>query len=158
LIGVSIICHILPSLANWPRGLKALFFISSAFIRFYIFGMGWLSLVRTLAVKQKVTEHTIITAIVGYLFIGIIWAFIYYGIWHVDSNAFHVSHRLDYDFKPWNLALYFSFTTLTTVGFGDIVPGTRWIMTLAIFEAMTGAIYLTVVVARLVALFGDSNG
>jgi hypothetical protein len=47
---------------------------------------------------------------------------------------------------------YFSFITLTTVGYGDIVPHSPAARTLAALEAITGQIYLTVLVARLVGL------
>jgi voltage-gated potassium channel Kch len=53
--------------------------------------------------------------------------------------------------------MYFSLITLTTVGYGDIVPIGRWVMVLANFEAMAGAIFLTVIVARLVSLYGNSE-
>jgi hypothetical protein len=48
---------------------------------------------------------------------------------------------------------YFSFTTLTTLGYGDIVPHSAGARTLAVLEAVTGQIYLTVLVARLVGLY-----
>jgi hypothetical protein len=78
-------------------------------------------------------------------------------IWQIDPKAFHVSIIQDYEFRPWNLVMYFSFMTLTTVGFGDIIPVNKWTMALTNFEAMVGAIYLTVIVARLVSLYGSSE-
>lgn len=53
--------------------------------------------------------------------------------------------------------MYFSLITLTTVGYGDIFPIDKWVMVLANFEAMTGAIYLTVIVARLVSLYSTPD-
>ncbi len=47
---------------------------------------------------------------------------------------------------------YFSFTTLTTVGFGDVTPAIPLTRTLAIFEAMAGQLYLVVTLTRLVSL------
>lgn len=133
------------------------FFISAALIRLGIFSYGWLLLARTLANRQKVTDRTIVTAIVGYLFIGIIWSFVYLMIWQIDPKAFHISTIRDYTFRPWNLVMYFSFMTLTTVGYGDIIPVNKWAMALANFEAMIGAIYLTVIIARLVSLYQTSE-
>jgi voltage-gated potassium channel Kch len=55
--------------------------------------------------------------------------------------------------------IYYSFVTLTTLGYGDIVPVSRVARMLAVGEAVTGQLYLTVLVARLVALqVGVSNG
>jgi hypothetical protein len=122
-----------------------------------VFGYEWLSTVQILAHRQKVTSHTIVLAIISYLFIGIIWSFIYFMMWQIDPHSFKISDLREYELQPWNLAMYFSLITLTTVGYGGIVPIGRWVMVLANFEAMAGAIFLTVIVARLVSLYGNSE-
>lgn len=137
--------------------LKSVFFIGAVLIRMSIFSYGWWTLTKTLAIRQKVTDRTLVTAIVGYLFIGIIYSFVYYAIWQVDPNALHISVVRDYEFRPWNLVMYFSFMTLTTVGYGDIIPINKWMMVLSNFEAMTGSVYLTVIIARLVSLYSTSE-
>jgi hypothetical protein len=140
-----------------PLDLRHIFFIGAALIRLSIFSHGWLLLTKTLATRQKVTDRTVVTAMVGYLFIGIIWSFVYLMIWQVDPKAFHISTIRDDDFRPWNLVMYFSFMTLTTVGYGDIIPVNKWAMALANFEAMIGAFYLAVIIARLVSLYSNSD-
>jgi uncharacterized membrane protein len=50
--------------------------------------------------------------------------------------------------------LYFSYTTLTTTGFGDIIPRGAEVRMLAVLEAMVGVFYNTIVIARLVGLYG----
>jgi ion channel len=50
-------------------------------------------------------------------------------------------------------AFYFSFITLSTVGYGDITPVSRIARWLAAMEAMTGLLYVTVLIARLVSLY-----
>ena len=47
-------------------------------------------------------------------------------------------------------AFYFSFSTLTTVGFGDITPMSKIARTLAVMEAVTGTLYLAILISRLV--------
>jgi len=157
LILVSLIWDGLYYWYHMPLNLRYTFFAGAALIRFSIFCYGWLTMARVLATRQKVTDNTIILAMVGYLFIGIIWSFIYLVIWQIDSTAFHISVIRDYDFRPWNLAMYFSFMTLTTVGFGDIIPINKIAMALANFEAMIGAFYLTIILARLVSLYGSTE-
>lgn len=157
LILISIIWDSLFLWSNLSLDLRYTFFTAAALIRLSIFSYGWLLLARTLATRQKVTDRTIVTAIVGYLFIGIIWSFVYLALWQIDPKAFHVSIIRDDEFKPWNLVMYFSFMTLTTVGYGDIIPVNKWAMALANFEAMIGAFYLTVIIARLVSLYGASE-
>ncbi len=56
------------------------------------------------------------------------------------------------EFEVGASLFYFSFTTLTTLGYGDILPKGRFVMMIASFEAITGQIYLAVFVARLVGL------
>ena len=55
-------------------------------------------------------------------------------------------------------ALYFSFITLSTVGYGDITPVSRIARWLAAMEAMTGMLYVAVLIARLVALYRSGDG
>ena len=59
----------------------------------------------------------------------------------------------EYQYKPWNLSIYFSFSTLTTLGYGDIIPIDRWVMFLANMEAVLGSFYLAIMVARLVSIY-----
>ena len=54
------------------------------------------------------------------------------------------------DFLTW---VYFSFTTLTTLGYGDVAPRSDVARMLAILEALIGQIYLVVIVARLVGSY-----
>jgi hypothetical protein len=142
---------------NWVPYLKNFFLIYTGVIKISVFGYGWLAMVKTLAHRQTVTSQTIVFAITAYLFLGIIWSFIYYTIWQINPQSFHINVSREYELKPWNLAIYFSLITLTTLGYGDIVPQGKWIMVLASFEAMAGGIYLTVIVARLVSLYSTPD-
>jgi len=56
------------------------------------------------------------------------------------------------------LAIYYSFVTLTTLGYGDIVPRSEVARGLAIMEALVGQLYLAVMVARLVSLYVAGEG
>ena len=142
---------------NWLPDFKQLFLAIATSIKILVFGYEWFSTVKILAYRQKVTSQTIVLAIISYLFIGIIWSFIYFFIWQIDPHSFKISDQREYELQPWNLAMYFSLITLTTIGYGDIIPTGRWVMALVNFEAMAGAIYLTVIVARLVSLYGNSE-
>lgn len=157
LILTSLIWDIIFYLTPQSFALRSAFYIGATLIRSSIFGYGWWLLTRTFIERQQVTGKTIITAIVAYLFIGIVYSFIYNAIWHIDAKAFHLAADRDFQFKPWNLVTYFSFMTLTTVGYGDITPINKWVMALSNFEAMTGSIYLAIIVARLVSLYSTSE-
>lgn len=132
---------------------KLLFLLVENLIKIGFYGYGWLSASTILMQRQKITWRTIIIAITAYLFIGITWSFIYYTILQINPNAFHLNIPEDYELKSWNLVMYFSLTTLTTLGYGDIVPVSRLAMLAANFEAIAGTVYLTVIIARLVSLY-----
>ncbi|MFZ5450164.1 MAG: ion channel [Thermodesulfobacteriota bacterium] len=89
-------------------------------------------------------------AIVIYLLIGFIWSFIYALIESLHPGSFsHISEKI-FGHRP---LVYFSFVTLTTLGFGDITPLTPLAQSLVILEAITGQIYLIIQVSWLVGLY-----
>ncbi|MFM7189668.1 MAG: potassium channel family protein [Microcystaceae cyanobacterium] len=100
--------------------------------------------------SRKVTADTVTGGICVYLMLGLIWFNLYEIILLLEPNAF--SRPLLY-----YQVFYFSFVTLTTVGYGDIVPVHRGAMILANLEAITGQIYLAVIVARLVSLYAQEK-
>jgi hypothetical protein len=101
-----------------------------------------------------VTGHRIRGAIVIYLLLGVMWCFFYHIAYEINPHAFHFPQGLAIG-NPYALdriLTYFSFTTLTTTGFGDITPSVPLTRTLAIFEALMGQLYLVITLARLVSL------
>ncbi|GAX59084.1 uncharacterized protein SCALIN_C01_0015 [Candidatus Scalindua japonica] len=92
------------------------------------------------------TFDTIQGGISIYLLIGIFWTFIYGIVINLNSQAFN----LIINENSMRFLFYFSFTTLTTLGYGDIVPKSEWAMVLSTLEALTGQIFLVVFISRLV--------
>jgi len=90
-------------------------------------------------------------AIVLYLLIGLIAAFAYSGLYAIDPNGFSKLPTGNGDLYDW---LYFSFVTLTTVGYGDITPIARPVRTVAMLEALVGQLYPAIIIARFVSLPG----
>lgn len=114
------------------------------------------TMVKALFRARRATVDTITEAICVYLLLGIGFAAIYAIIGRVDPAALVASGQpLAAEVGSLRLVdtLYFSFVTLTTMGYGDITPASPLTQMLATWEAITGSIYLAVVVARLVALF-----
>ena len=109
--------------------------------------------------SERVTAGKIYSAIAVYLLIGLTWAFLFDLLEFVQPGSFHLPglnptagdepYLRRYD--PTN-SIYFSFVTLTTLGFGDVTPATILARTLVWLEAVTGQMYLAVLVARLVSL------
>ena len=115
----------------------------------------WFILVDILRAKM-VTLDTIAAGISVYLFFGNICGFIYAIIGRVDPSAFTIpaatASYLGDNLSDLSSAMYFSFVTLTTLGYGDITPINDFARSLAFLEAATGQIYLTVLIASLVGV------
>lgn len=103
--------------------------------------------------SSAVTFDKICGAISAYMVMGIGWASVYTLFYHLNELSFNIPEALlstETVNSTW--AIYFSFTTLTTLGYGDITPQTPAIQSYAIMQAACGQIFLAVIVARLVAL------
>lgn len=101
--------------------------------------------------SHTVTAELILGAINVYLMVGIAFAFVFGLIGHLQPASFSgLAETGPGMVLPY---LYFSFVTLTTLGYGDITPLTSVGMTAAYVEAMFGQLYLAVLVARLVGLY-----
>jgi hypothetical protein len=98
--------------------------------------------------EETVDANTVFGALCAYLFVGLSFAVIYEVGTHMNPDAIYTPEDDAPTFVTW---VYFSFTTLTTLGYGDIAPRTYPARMIAILEALIGQIYLVVVVARLVS-------
>jgi Ion channel len=100
--------------------------------------------------KRKVDVHTVLGAICIYVFIGMFFAFAFAAMGALGSGPFFVqeSNATTADY------LYFSFVTLTTVGYGDLTAADGLGRATAVFDALLGQIYLVTVLALLVSQLG----
>jgi hypothetical protein len=92
-------------------------------------------------------------AIAVYLVLGILWGEIYILLYLMDPAAFYFDPATQSGEPPISELVYFSFTTLTTLGVGDIVPVSPVARSMATLEALVGQIYPAVLLARLVTLY-----
>lgn len=108
--------------------------------------------------KEKVDSEVLFAAICIYLFIGIGWADAYH-VMEIVSPGSYVLSALVEEPQPVGRAnlLYFSFTTLTTLGYGDILPTHEGARSLAILEAIVGVLYIAVMVSRIAGLYRRSD-
>ena len=106
----------------------------------------------------RVNVEILCTAIANYLLLGLLWSFGYLLIARVNPDAFITSHGAasGHMLKGAN-SIYFSFATLCTVGYGDIVPVSSVARMLAVLEAIVGMFYMTMLVARLVTLYSSET-
>jgi hypothetical protein len=113
-------------------------------------------IVRALFSAPALTFDSILGTVCGYLLLGLGWAVLYSTIEGFRPGSFEVSPRLVTGgevARPLpHVLTYFSFVTLTTVGYGDISPVSPAARTLSWMEAVTGQFYLAVIVAGLVSV------
>ncbi len=103
--------------------------------------------------RQTVTGELIYGALAVYLLIGVAFAFAYQLFDHLDTDAFENTGLLaGSTIQAFEGFLYFSFVTMTTLGFGDITAHTAQAGAFVTAQAIIGQMYLTVLVARLVSL------
>ncbi|MDJ0660072.1 MAG: potassium channel family protein [Crocosphaera sp.] len=98
--------------------------------------------------EQKVNLNVVRGGVCIYLLLGLLWYFFYKILIFFDVNAFSFPDNINKD-----SLFYFSFTTLTTLGYGDILPKNAFAMTFTNAEALVGQIYPAVVIAKLVSLY-----
>lgn len=120
-------------------------------------------LLRFLFTERQITFEVISASLCGYLLLGVFWANLYTVLFLADRDSFNRPQARESvtSVDPTTLrfgtegsasALYFSYVTLTTLGYGDITPATVDARMLCIVEALAGQLYLAVLVARLVGL------
>lgn len=108
-------------------------------------------LLRHVIGADRVDAEMIYGAIAGYLLLGLLWAMLYAVIETLQPGSFAGTVAIE-ETRPWGDMLYYSFVTLTTLGYGDVLPLSTRVRSLAILEAVTGVFYVAVLVARLVSL------
>jgi hypothetical protein len=124
------------------------------FLKLLIIGITIIELFKEIIRTKIIDAHIISGAISIYILIGVFWYLLYMFLIFIDPDSFlfnhHHTNKLSIDM------LYFSFTTLTTLGYGDITPVSYTAKMWAMTEAMMGVLFLAVMISRLVSHF-DSN-
>jgi Ion channel len=115
---------------------------------FYGFLIG--SLLQYILKAKKINIDVILGGISIYLLFGIFWVWAYNLVNYLDTNAFSQTVN-------WAELIYFSFITLTGVGYGDIAPVSAFARSIAVMEAVCGVLYLAIMISRLVGMYGKAE-
>jgi Ion channel len=156
-----------PLPGHWPAAIAAITILGSA-ITFWTSLSGtrdakaaedlWKTLLLLLAVavvlrrvlaRPEVTIQSIYGALSAYLMVGLMFASGYAALQHLATSDFFAGHQ------PANTQTfqYFSFTTLTTLGYGDFTAAQSNGRSIAVLEALTGQVFMATLVARLVSAY-----
>ena len=132
---------------------------AEVFSQFITIAGGLLLIVTPVTILRRIASHPVITtetvlgAICVYLLIGFCFAFIYMAMAFFTGIPFFQEQST----ASANDYLFFSYSTLTTVGYGNLVPAGHLGQTFAVLEALFGQIFLVIIVARLVSLWGQER-
>ena len=107
------------------------------------------SIVRHLMLRRDIDTETLLGAVTAYLLIGMFFAFVYKAAGEFGSVPFFGSAG------PGSLSqdLFFSFVTMTTVGYGDLVPAANPGQTFSVLEALIGQLFLVVAVGKIISSY-----
>jgi len=130
----------------------AVFLVAGLVLIIFVVG----HLLRFILRAPSVTTEVLCASISAYLMLGLMWTMAY---WLVDQLTPGGAFSFNTNAGPRSMdgftGFYFSFITLSTVGYGDITPVSRIARWLAAMEAMTGLLYVAVLIARLVSLYSS---
>jgi hypothetical protein len=152
---------IAPSLAGkWfshfsPSLLASLIYLIAG-MAFFGFVVG--SFVRFILSARQVNANVLCSGLSGYLLLGMLWVPAYVMVARLNPDAFNLpaAKGSAATMTGFN-AFYFSFMTLSTVGYGDITPVSKGARMLAVLEAIAGLFYVAVLISRLVAIYTSNQ-
>ncbi|MDX1403290.1 MAG: potassium channel family protein [Woeseiaceae bacterium] len=107
---------------------------------------------RDILIGNEINSNRIVGAVCVYLLLGVIWSILYDVLEFLQPGAFKgLTQSASAAWSPdW---LYFSFVTITTLGYGDITPVSQTARSLAFAEAVVGQFYIAILVAGLVSAY-----
>jgi hypothetical protein len=106
----------------------------------------------------SVTIHRVVGSIVAYMLIGNAWAIMFQFLYIQIPGSIQIPAVYTEPGVPNSVFLYFSYTTLTTTGYGEILPVHAIARTLVIIEQLIGVLYPVVLIGRLVSLVVGNPG
>jgi hypothetical protein len=150
LLGLAALLSHLASLNPQGGWLETSRYVATPLFLFWVCGM----LLRDIVLRSHaVTADLILGAVNVYLMIGVGFAFIYGLIELLQPGSFTGLEELVSTPDSVQQFLYFSFVTISTLGYGDISPLTPHAMTATYVEAIFGQMFLAILVARLVSMY-----
>jgi hypothetical protein len=133
-------------LASWLH----VYFTLLTLLTFFI--GSFVTNIKQVLFKGEVDGNKIIGSLTLYILLGLIWTIIYLLIFAIDPQAFTGVEAVAHWKQVFSHMAYYSYITLTTVGYGDIHPNNPIAEFFAFMEAIVGVFYMATVVASLISL------
>ena len=144
-VGAKWLNHFWPELV--PPGVSLLLGVSVLVVVIF-------QLLRFILRAPRVDSEVLSAGVATYLVLALVWMMLYLFAASAIPNAFVIANSVSESKTLEGFdALYFSFITLCTVGYGDIVPAAPVVRMLAVLESITGVLYMSVLIARLVSVY-----
>jgi hypothetical protein len=129
--------------------------IPTSILKLIIISLAIMHFAKDLINSKTINNNMVSGSVAIYLLIGVFWCELYIALLLMDGQAFSNIAILDESLKLE--MLYFSFVTLTTLGYGDIVPVSTTARFWSVTEAMIGVLFLAVLIGRIVSLLGKKD-
>jgi hypothetical protein len=110
--------------------------------------------VRYILRDARATIDELFSAAVAFLLLSLAWAWVYWTIEYVRPGSFALAREAAMGPPSWYALFYFSVTTLSTTGYGDIVPVSSAARSAAILEQIAGVLYVALIISRLAGFAG----
>ena len=130
------------------------------FVNILFFLVIVFSLIRQIATARNVSAGVILDSVAGYLLLGLVFSIFVLFIMQRDPAAYSTNMNTDRESEEYintSVPLYFSFVTLASLGYGDIVPLKPYTRSLATLIVVSGQFYIAIIVALLVGKFSSQK-
>lgn len=116
------------------------------------------ALLRYVLDRRPITTDKVFGAVAAYILIALSFASIFGLLQVFEPHAFNATHGNGPDGRlNWSDLMYFSFTVLTSTGFGEITPASPFARALVVLEQVLGVMYVAFLIARLANMYGDGR-
>jgi len=133
---------------------------ASSFLNFVFFGYVGVVLIKQVASAQQVNARVILESVNGYLLMGLIFSILIAVIVKFDPGAINFPEYSDPtgdQTVKFSDCLYYSFISITTMGYGDLVPTEAYTKSLATLIGVSGQLYVAIIIALLVGKFSSQK-
>jgi Ion channel len=156
LFGISFVIALIATITGGGAHARTEIGIIAA-LQFMLLALAPPAIVYRILRHPKVDIDTILGAVTVYVILGVFFEAIYVTISAFSTEPFFTASQQVEPLSDLHNFQFFSFVTLTTVGYGNLIPRSTLGQSLAILEALAGQIYLVTLVARLVSVFGTDR-